>query len=183
METTVLILPGIGNSGPRHWQSLWERTGTEYVRVEQRDWDRPDCAEWAAALDKAVRRLKNPPVLVAHSLACLVVAYWAVNQKQFVKGALLVAPPDPNGPNFPKQAVGFSPVPLARLIFPSIVIASSNDPYSSLDFAKRCALSWGSRFINIGDCGHINAQSGLGSWPEGMAQLLSLINQGQDVCV
>ena len=156
---------------------------TKFVRVQQRDWDKPDCTDWVRTLDKAIRQQKTPPVLVAHSLTCLGVARWAVHPTRSVKGALLVAPPDPDSPNFPKQAIGFSPVPQVRLMFPSIVIASSNDPISNLDFAKRCALSWGSRFINIGDCGHINASSGLGSWPEGMAQLQSLINQGQDVCV
>lgn len=183
METTVLILPGIGNSGPGHWQTLWEDTFSSCTRVQQRDWDNPDCAEWVKTLDKAIHNLKTPPVLVAHSLACIVVARWAAQHAGPVQGALLVAPPDPEGPNFPKQAIGFSPMPQVRLMFPSIVIASSNDPYSNLDYAKRCAMCWGSRFINIGDCGHINALSGLGGWPEGLAQLQSLMNQGQGVCV
>lgn len=55
------------------------------------------------------------------------------------------------------------------LIFPSIVVASADDPYSTLDSAKSCAESWGSRFINIGTAGHINSSSGLGNWREGFS--------------
>ncbi len=183
METKILILPGFGNSGAKHWQSQWERTGPNFIRVQQRDWNKPDCAEWVRTLDRAIGELANPPVLVAHSLACLVVVRWAVHPTKRIKGALLVAPPDPEGPNFPPMAIGFASIPQVRLDFPSIVIASSNDPYGSLEYARRCAVSWGSRFINIGDCGHINDDSGLGNWPEGMAQLESIIKQNQSVCV
>lgn len=183
METKILILPGHGNSGPRHWQTLWENSAPNYVRVQQRDWGNPDCADWVRTLDRAIGELKQPPVLVAHSLACLVVVHWAVHPTKPIKGALLVAPPDPDGPNFPVKAIGFTPLPQVRLEFPSIVIASSNDPYGSVEFARRCAVNWGSRFINIGDCGHINADSGLGNWPEGMAQLKSIVKQNQSICV
>jgi len=82
---------------------------------------------------------------------------------------LLVAPPDPKGASFPSEAIGFSPVPFHPFAFPSIVVASSNDPYGSLEFAGSCALAWGSRFINIGPAGHINSESGLGEWAEGFA--------------
>jgi len=87
---------------------------------------------------------------------------------------LLVASPNPDGPDFPKEAVGFSPLPLKPLAFPSIVVASSNDPYGSLEFAMSAATAWGSRFVNIGPAGHINSQSGLGEWNEGMSLLQQL---------
>lgn len=77
MSVSVLILPGIGNSGPQHWQTLWQNSHPDFVRVEQRDWDRPVCAEWVAALDAAVRAAGPQAVLVAHSLGCLAVAHWA----------------------------------------------------------------------------------------------------------
>jgi hypothetical protein len=108
------------------------------------------------------------PVLVAHSLGCLCVAHWAARTTLKVKGALLVALPDPEEAGFPSEAKGFSPVPLRSFGFPSIVVASSNDPYGSLGFARSCSLAWGSRFVNIGPVGHINSESGLGNWPEGL---------------
>lgn len=174
VNATALILPGYLNSGPIHWQSLWERSNPSFVRMAQRDWDNPVCEEWVEGLENAVARFGPGIVLVAHSLACLLVAHWAARTTLKAKGALLVAPPNPDGPNFPKKAVGFSPLPNKPLTFPSVVVASSNDPYASLEFARRCASAWGSRFVNAGALGHINADSGLGEWPEGFSLLQQL---------
>lgn len=174
MSTTVLILPGIGNSDPDHWQSRWERASPAFVRVQQRDWDHPVCDEWMSALERSVARAGADAVLVAHSLACTLVAHWAGRTDLNVRGALLVAPPNPDGPDFPKEAVGFSPLPLNRLLFPSIVVASADDPYADLEFSERVALAWGSRLVNIGASGHINSRSGLGDWNEGLCLLRQL---------
>jgi predicted alpha/beta hydrolase family esterase len=113
-------------------------------------------------LEQAVAEIGERPVLVAHSLGCLCVAHWAARTSFNIKGALLVAPPNPEEATFPSEATGFSPVPLGSFGFSSIVVASSNDPYGSLGFARSCALGWGSRFVNIGPAGHINSESGLG---------------------
>jgi hypothetical protein len=164
----TLILPGIGNSDHAHWQTLWESANSTFVRVQQRDWNSPVCHEWVNALEHAVAEMGESPVLVAHSLGCLCVAHWAARTTLKVKGALLVALPDPEEAGFPSEAKGFSPVPLRSFGFPSIVVASSNDPYGSLGFARSCSLAWGSRFVNIGPVGHINSESGLGNWPEGL---------------
>lgn len=174
MNSTVLILPGIGNSGPEHWQSLWEKANPSFARVQQRDWDHPVCKEWLDVLEKSVARSTTNVVLVAHSLACALVAHWAVNTNLTIKGALLVAPPNPDGPNFPREAVGFSPLPLKPLAFQSFVVASTNDPYGSLTFAKSAASAWGSRFESIGPAGHINSKSGLGEWHKGFSLLKQL---------
>lgn len=169
MNTTALILPGIGNSGPDHWQSLWEAADSSFVRVQQRDWDNPVCAEWLAELDQSVAKCSESVVLVAHSLACLLLAHWAANTSLKIKGALLVAPPDPSGLKFPKAAKGFAPFPLQPFPFPGIVVASTDDPYGSMAFAQTCAFAWGCRFANAGAVGHIGSASGVGSWPEGYA--------------
>jgi uncharacterized protein len=120
-------------------------------------------------LEQAVAEMGESPVLVAHSLGCLCVANWAARTTFKIRGALLVAPPDPKEASFPSEATDFSPVPLHPFAFPSIVVASSNDPYGSLEFARACATGWGSRFVNIGPAGHINSESGHGDWPEGWA--------------
>jgi hypothetical protein len=164
----TLVIPGIGNSDHAHWQTLWESTNSTFVRVQQRDWNNPVCHEWVNVLEEAVAETGESPVLVAHSLGCLCVAHWAARTTLKVKGALLVALPDPEEAGFPSEAKGFSPVPLRSFGFPSIVVASSNDPYGSLGFARSCSLAWGSRFVNIGPVGHINSESGLGNWPEGL---------------
>jgi hypothetical protein len=174
-NSPVLILPGIGDSGPAHWQSLWQAANPGFQRVPQRDWDHPLCHEWVATLDHTLRAMHAPAVLVAHSLGCLLVAHWAQSATQAVKAALLVAVPDPQGAHFPAEARGFSPWPRAPLPFPSVIVASSDDPYAPLPHAQACAAAWGSRLVNIGAAGHINAASGLGDWPAGQALLQDLL--------
>jgi predicted alpha/beta hydrolase family esterase len=167
LSATVLILPSIGNSGPLHWQSIWEQSQPEFVRVQQRDWDNPVCEEWVAVIEEAVKRAGPDVVLVAHSLACLAVAHWAAKPHSPIKGALLVAVPNSKGPNFPVEARGFSENPTRPFSFRSTVVVSDNDPYGSPEHARQLAAAWGSRVVHIGNRGHINANSGLGAWPEG----------------
>jgi predicted alpha/beta hydrolase family esterase len=174
MRVPVLTIPGIGNSGPAHWQSIWESRHPEFTRVHQDDWDHPVCAEWAVSIERQVASAGRHAVLVAHSLGCLALAYWAFSTRLPIAGALLVAVPDPAGPQFPTDAVGFAPVPLQRFAFASVVVASSDDPYGSPAYARRCASAWGSRLFSIGPAGHINAASGLGEWREGYELLDSL---------
>jgi predicted alpha/beta hydrolase family esterase len=174
LSATVLILPGIGNSGPLHWQSIWEQSHPEFVRVQQRDWDNPVCEEWVAVIEEAVKRAGPDAVLVAHSLACLAVAHWAAKPHSPIKAALLVAVPNCEGPNFPVEARGFSETPTQPFSFQSTVVVSDNDPYGSPERSKQLAAAWGSRVVHIGSCGHINANSGLGAWPEGYELLYQL---------
>ena len=173
--TPVLVLPGHGNSGPQHWQSLWERRHPDWQRVELGEWDQPACDDWVRTLDVAVAACPSPPLLVAHSLACLLVAHWARRSALALKGAFLVAVPDPQSECFPASASGFSPVPMVPFAFRSLVVASTNDPFGSVIHAEHCAKSWGSRFIDIGQAGHINADSGHGEWKDGYALLQQFI--------
>ena len=175
MNASVLIVPGFGGSGPQHWQTLWENSHPSFRRVIQKDWNHPVCSEWKAQLEKDVADSGPNTVLVAHSLACLLVAHWAASSGLKIKAALLVAIPNPASPIFPAEAVGFSPVPMQALPFPSIVVASANDPFGGLDYSRQCSLAWGSRLVNIGDAGHINSDSGLGAWDAGIALLNELL--------
>jgi uncharacterized protein len=170
---TTLILPGLFNSGPDHWQSHWERTDPQCRRVEQANWDTPRCDDWIATLDRALAATDQKVVLVAHSSACALVAHWAAaaepNLTARVRGALLVGPSDPDGPNYPVGPSGFSAMPRKSLPFPSIVVASGNDEYVTLEQARSYAESWGSTFVDVGMAGHINSASNLGAWPAGYA--------------
>ena len=172
-RSLVLLVPGFGNSGPEHWQSLWE-AHDGYLRVQQRDWNHPICSEWIESLDRAVHEAAADVLIAAHSLGTLVVTRWLARSTVKIGGALLVAVPNPNAPGFPPQAEGFSPVARVRLECPSIVVASIDDPYGNLPFVEQCAKSWGSRLVSIGKAGHINAASGLGEWSEGHRLLESL---------
>ena len=168
MDCEVLTLAGLWNSGPQHWQTHWEHKHPHWKRVRHRDWNNPACHEWVVELDAAIGASEGPPLLVAHSLACALVAQWARSGSNLkIAGAFLVAPSDVDAPSYPVEANGFGPMPLETLAFPSIVVASSNDEYVSLERARQFAQAWGSKFVEIGPAGHINGDSGFGAWPQG----------------
>jgi uncharacterized protein len=171
----ILIVPGYTGSGPEHWQSLWEKAMPHTRRVEQRAWAAPDRTEWVAALGRAITSTEAPPVLIAHSLGCLTVAHWASERRSAIAGALLVAPPDVERLDTPDVLRSFSPIPLSPLAFPSIVVASTDDPYVSVQRSATFARAWGCRFVTIGAAGHINTASGFGPWPEGELLLRQLM--------
>lgn len=175
--TQFITLPGIGGSGSQHWQTLWEQDNGRWRRFSPSSWDAPRLDDWCAALERAVAQADAPPILVAHSLACLLVAHWSARSTAPVAGALLVAVPDPDSAQFPSvEAASFVDAPQQALRFPSMVVASSNDPYGSLAYQRDRAAAWGSRFANIGAYGHINAASGVGAWPAGRQLLDGLVS-------
>jgi hypothetical protein len=114
---------------------------------------------------------------VGHSLGCVLVAHWArVRGADGIRGALLVAPADVDEiSELLPEVESFAPVPVARLPFPSTVVTSDDDPYVTLERARHFAASWGSRLVEVGPCGHLNAESGLGDWPDGHRLLLDLL--------
>lgn len=173
--TTALMVPGLWNSGPEHWHTLWEADNPSFARVHQHEWDAPERREWVRQLDDAVRRAGRGVVLAAHSLGCATVVHWAGLPGRTVRGALLVAPADVDGAGFPLEARGFANMPLKPLPFPSILVASADDPYLSMERARLFAESWGSRLVEVGALGHLNSASGLGAWPEGRTLLNELL--------
>lgn len=181
-EVDILIVPGWSSSGDDHWQSRWQRSLKTARRVEQADWYHPDRNAWVGTLISTVANSETdlPIVIVAHSLG-VATAIHAVNELPpgMIAGAFLVAPADvdnaarwpvTSGYTFDRSAHGFAPLPMRRLPFPSAVVASTNDPYCSLERARVLAQSWGARFIEAGTMGHINVSSGHGPWPEGLMQ-------------
>jgi hypothetical protein len=176
-------LPGWQNSGPAHWQSQWEQHHG-YRRVEQHDWMRPLRGDWITRLQDVVLDLEqgrapDAPariVLVAHSLGCQLVAAWAAASGlgHRIQSAFLVAPGDPQVDAIAATLASWSPVVLQALPFPSVVLASRDDPYCRFDRAQQFAAAWGAELVDCGDAGHINSDSGLGEWPDGHARLLHL---------
>ena len=172
----ALILPGLNGSGPLHWQTMWEIKRPDiFRRVQEPNWDHPDRDVWVNNLERAVSSSGSGTILVAHSLACLQVVHWAAQTQLRIKGALLVAPPNPERPEAPSETASFKNVPRIRLPFSSILVVSGNDPYADLPYFEDCAQTWGSCLMSIGAAGHINASSSLGDWPQGFALFESLI--------
>lgn len=179
--TKILILPGIGNSGPDHWQTRWEKYHPSFQRVEQDEWEAPHCSDWVRRLEEVVTTIPEDVILVAHSSACALVVHWTRQSlsvhKRKIRGALLVAPSDPKGANYPIGPSGFDPVPMEQLPFRSIVVASTNDKYVTSERAAQYAAAWHSRLVILENAGHINSGSGLGDWLYG----LELLKEIQDI--
>jgi predicted alpha/beta hydrolase family esterase len=166
---TTLILPGIDGSGPGHWQRWWLSEDRQAHFVEQPDWENPDLETWTASLATALEEHPGA-ILVAHSLACALVAHLHAKRPDLlVGGALLVAPADvDDGTRMPRKIQSFAPIPLEPLPFPSIVVGSSDDPFVSIGRAMLFAHAWGAKFVHLRESGHINTASGFGAWPDGL---------------
>jgi predicted alpha/beta hydrolase family esterase len=177
----ILIVPGLGGSGAGHWQTVWQSEIPGAVRVEQADWDEPRRGPWIEALRRAIAEWPGA-IVVAHSLGCMLLAHvLAEHPEAPVSGALLVAPADVERPSPAPECVRrFAPIPLRSLPFPSIVVASGNDPFAAFERAESLARSWGSELVAIGEAGHINVEAGFGPWPEGRAILDRLMSRIDD---
>lgn len=164
----ILLLPGWQNSGPGHWQTRWESVHGDH-RVEQHEWMRPLRGDWSIRLEEEVLALPGPVVLAAHSLGCILVAAWASHSRNThkVRGALLVAPGDLERDDLRQQIPGWAPIVRQPLPFPAVLIAANDDPYCEASRSRQMASDWGARFVDAGARGHLNAESGLGDWPEG----------------
>lgn len=167
---TTLIVPGLNGSGPAHWQTWFQTLLPDARRVEQDDPDTPDLQRWVARVNEHIEAATGRVVLVAHSFGCLASVAAAARTPDRIAAALLVAPADPR-----KFGVGHL-LPSTHLGFPSLVVASSTDPWVSLATARHWAGRWASRFIDAGDKGHINVDAGFGPWPEGFELYMALID-------
>lgn len=177
-DAEILILPGLGNSGPGHWQRRWAQRFKTGRVVEQDEWDDPDLRDWTATIVEAVEVAEKPVVIVAHSLAVSAVVHAAPRfPTGRVKGALLVSPPDHEAKAIPREAQSFGNVPTDPLPFPSLLVASNSDELVSPERASQMASAWGSELHLAGDAGHINVASGHGPWPEGLLMFTRLMQR------
>ena len=104
----------------------------------------------------------------------MAIVHWAQKYNQKIKGAMLVAPSDVEAPQYTFPTIGFDPIPLFKIDFKTIIVASTNDEWISMERAEFFAEKWGSEFIDIGKAGHINAASGYGEWKDGLKILKSI---------
>ena len=161
---SILTVPGLDGSGPDHWQTEWEYHLPDCRRVQMGDWSHPVRERWVERLDRALAGLPGTAVLAAHSLGCLAVAWWARQNWQHehrhkMLGAMLVAPPCPDASPVHSRIAEFCPAPKQRLPFPTLLVASRNDPHSSFETSELLAEAWGSQLVDVGHLGHINAES------------------------
>jgi len=171
-----LTIPGYGGSPADHWQSYFEKKLSNCKRIEQKSWEKPVCSDWINKIDNEVMHFKESEVvLISHSLGGIALVHWVSKFKRNIKGAMIVAPADIVHPYQDLPLESFVPIPLNKLSFPSVLIASNNDPWATIDRSKFFADCWGSSFINIGNAGHINVDSGFYHWDQGLDILKTLI--------
>ena len=180
-KPTILIVPGLREHVPDHWQTLLERKLPNSRSVPRIDRDKLSCATWVATLDASLEGIEGPVILVAHSAGCMITVHWAQRYGRRILGALLAAPPDFETPlpeGYPTQDVlranGWLPTPRTRLPFPSIVAASTNDPLGRYERIAELAAAWGSQLVDIGAVGHLNPAAGFGEWPRAEAFIREL---------
>ena len=173
IRPVLLTVPGLLGSSDDHWQTRWERERSDTHRIDLGDWDNPNRTVWMSGIDQAVAAARGPVVLVAHSLGCQAVTWWAnasgPSGASSVLGALLVAPPATERAALDQRIARFGNDPRRALPFVSLLVASEDDPYATIVESQALARKWGSGLVDIGRAGHINARSGLGSWPQEQA--------------
>lgn len=170
---TVVIVPGLRDHVPEHWQTLLGEQLPGSVTVPRMAGNRLSCTAWVAQIERTLSETTGPVILVAHSGGVMMVVHWAQQHRRPIHGALLATPADLESPlpeGYPTLdallANGWLPVPRTRLPFPSIVAASSNDPLARFGRVAQFAADWGSRLVDIGAVGHLNPAAGFGEWPQ-----------------
>jgi len=176
-EIEILIVPDGGQPDPDHWQSRWERNLRTARRIEPDEEGNSDKDRWVGCIIGTVATCTRPVVLVGHGLGVAAIAHASAKLLPgSIAGAFLVGPLDVDNSD-PRPATarqdssahrGFAPMPLNPLPFPSRLIASSTDPYCSIERAEQFGSAWGSDLSVIANAGHLDSESGHGPWPEGL---------------
>jgi predicted alpha/beta hydrolase family esterase len=167
----ILIVPGLRNSDAQHWQSLWQARLPNSKRIQVNDWDTPDLDVWKNGIKQALGVLDKPAIVIAHSFGALASASIAAELPEKIHALFLVAPADPDKFQIAKR------LPQQPLRVPAKIIASTNDPWLTDTKAAYWALQWGADFLRLKNVGHINSESNLGYWPEGIQQLQQLVRK------
>jgi predicted alpha/beta hydrolase family esterase len=180
-DLDILLIPGLGDSGPDHWQSRWEQKLSTARKIEQADWENPRHEDWVSTIKREIAQAERPVVLIGHSLGAYAAAS-AIDEtnRDKIAAAFLVAPPDPASPEVRSFLIDpdfKEKAPQAALQVPGVIVASRNDALADYSFTERLALLWGLDLADAGDAGHINAESGHGPWPEGLMRLAGLLSK------
>ena len=172
-NATVLIVPGLRDHVPGHWQTLLEAKLSKVRSVPPLENDKLNCTARVEAIQRAIEQIEGPIIVVAHSGGVIMMLHWAQKYQHPIKGALFATPPDFETPlpaGYPTletlRVNGWLPIPRTPLPFPSIVAASENDPLANLERVVDMARDWNSELVNLGKVEHLNPASGYGEWPQ-----------------
>lgn len=177
-----LNLPGIGDSGETHWQTNWEKSFPEIKRVIQKDWECPDREVWIKNLESYIQKYnKKPIILISHSLGGGAIIHADhLNKLAGVKGIFMIALPDIEREDFPKDCSGFVPMPKIKSSIPGIMVSSENDEWCAIEVAEKWSSSLGIPLMNIGKKQHICGSEEFETWEEGKKLLLNFLDSLND---
>lgn len=180
-DIDVLVIPGWKGGDETIWYQGWIEKLPHARRVEQSDFETPTLADWTHEIEKQILLCERPVALVGHSLGALTIAHMADRLGKLpVIAAFLVAPPELAAPgSIGHLLTGFEPLPNAPLPVPSFLVGSQTDPFAGFAFSQECSDAWGSEFIDAGDAGHLNSDSGHGPWPEGLLRFGVLLKRAR----
>ena len=166
-RATLVLVPGLNDSGPEHWQSHWQRRHDFWLRLNHSRWDTPDIGRWTSALRRQLAGTSRPAILVGHSFGALASVAFTLDpcREAPLAGLMLVAPAEPARFEVEDE------VPAEPLGLPTVVVASRNDPVMTFPRARHWAATWGAELVDLGESGHINAEAGFGHWAYGLAVL------------
>lgn len=188
-NATVLIVPGLRDHVAEHWQTHLEARLSKVYTVAPLQTDKLNCAKRVQAIEEQLKKIDGPVILVAHSAGVLMTIHWAALHQHNIQGALLVTPPDlaETWPaNYPTPEAlrqeGWTPLPMKALPFPSVVVASRNDPLASYVAVADMAKNWGSQLLDMGEVGHMNPAAGFGPWSQA-EQLIQQLDRQPDAAV
>ena len=150
----LLIVPGADGSGPAAWRRRYPRA----PRVVRLPGAATDLNRWAASVATSIDACRDAPLVLAHGFGVLATLRATSLFERRVAGAMLVAPADPDDYGVLVR------LPATPLPYPTLLVASRDDPGIKLTKAGALATRWGSRFAVV-------ERSGDDRWQEG-ARLL-----------
>ncbi|WP_284603390.1 RBBP9/YdeN family alpha/beta hydrolase [Dickeya dadantii] len=168
---TMVLVPGLRDSDDEHWQSHWERRFPFWRRIRQKEWYQADLDRWVLAIRRELATCDRPVVLIGHSFGALAACHVVQQGMEGIAGVMLVAPAEPMRFEIEDR------IQAEPLALPSLAFASHNDPLMTFSRAEYWARAWGSDLVDVGEAGHINAESGFGKWEYGLQRLAAFAGQ------
>ena len=157
-DATILALPGATPLDDAHWIGRWTRRLSTALPVPAGDGGDdplPRLIEGAPGPVVALAYHEGIERLVAHA------------DEYPVRAAFMVGP---RGGTSMEERI--EPLP-----FPSILVASRDDPLCPFETAEAMGARWGSLFVDAGEAGELGSASGRGPWPEGLLTFARFLSQ------
>jgi predicted alpha/beta hydrolase family esterase len=169
---SFLVLHGLDGSGVGHWQ-VWlmrrlRRAGHNVAFPELPEPSDPDPGAWQATIEVELGH-ERAPVVICHSLACLIwLRIAATSDRARAERVLLVAPPwrEDMEPVARALTHDADAADVERAAGATLLVCSDADPYCPAGAVAMFAEPLAIESRVIAGAGHINPDAGYGPWPD-----------------